>query len=118
MLTLKKKFFFNDANIDRSDPVQLHLLFSQVSRVLCAPKRRRTQKKNDSFVRRQCQAAIVSGTYPTQRTEAKDLAALQVRETEANACIIARREPRRPTTDSPSDAPSLRLAVPNSRAGL
>jgi hypothetical protein len=27
---LKKKFFFNDANVDRSDPVQLHLLYVQV----------------------------------------------------------------------------------------
>jgi talin len=53
-LVLKKKFFFNDANIDRSDPVQLHLLFSQ------------------------CKDAIVDGTYPTQRGEAKDLAALQL----------------------------------------
>jgi talin len=53
-LVLKKKFFFNDANIDRSDPVQLHLLFSQ------------------------CKDAIVQGTYPTQRNEAKDLAALQL----------------------------------------
>lgn len=30
VLVLKKKFFFNDANIDRNDPVQLHLLFVQV----------------------------------------------------------------------------------------
>ncbi len=30
VLLLKKKFFFNDANVDRSDPVQLHLLFVQV----------------------------------------------------------------------------------------
>lgn len=30
ILVLKKKFFFNDANIDRNDPVQLHLLFVQV----------------------------------------------------------------------------------------
>ena len=30
LLLLKKKFFFNDANINRDDPVGLHLLFVQV----------------------------------------------------------------------------------------
>jgi talin len=34
VLILKKKFFFSDANIDRSDPVQLHLLYIQVSIIL------------------------------------------------------------------------------------
>ncbi len=27
---MKKKFFVSDANVDRSDPVQLHLLYTQV----------------------------------------------------------------------------------------
>ena len=31
MLTLRKKFFFSDQNVDRNDPIQLNLLFVQVS---------------------------------------------------------------------------------------
>ncbi|EGC30476.1 hypothetical protein DICPUDRAFT_50735 [Dictyostelium purpureum] len=50
---LMKKFFFNDANIDRNDPVQLHLLFVQ------------------------CRDGIIEGKYPTQREESLALAALQ-----------------------------------------
>jgi len=57
VLLLKKKFFFNDANVDRSDPVQLHLLYVQ-----------------------SCDA-IVSGDHPTTRAEALDLAALQLQVT-------------------------------------
>ncbi|GAM27313.1 hypothetical protein SAMD00019534_104880 [Acytostelium subglobosum LB1] len=53
ILMFKKKFFFNDANIDRNDPVQLHLLYVQ------------------------CRDAIVEAKYPTQREEALQLAALQ-----------------------------------------
>ena len=37
MLQLKKKFFFSDANVDKSDPVQLHLLvifFSSFSNIV------------------------------------------------------------------------------------
>lgn len=30
VLILKKKFFCSDSNVDRSDPVQLHLLYTQV----------------------------------------------------------------------------------------
>eukprot|EP01088_Endostelium_zonatum_P017435 TRINITY_DN513_c0_g3_i3.p1 TRINITY_DN513_c0_g3~~TRINITY_DN513_c0_g3_i3.p1 ORF type:complete len:1705 (-),score=540.74 TRINITY_DN513_c0_g3_i3:2315-7429(-) len=54
ILLLKKKFFFNDANVDKSDPVQLHLLYVQST------------------------DAIVSGDHPTSRSEACDLAALQL----------------------------------------
>ncbi|KAM9970706.1 hypothetical protein ACTFIR_002570 [Dictyostelium discoideum] len=50
---LMKKFFFNDANIDRNDPVQLHLLFVQ------------------------CRDGIIEGKYPTQREESLALSALQ-----------------------------------------
>ncbi|EGG14345.1 hypothetical protein DFA_12115 [Cavenderia fasciculata] len=53
ILVFKKKFFFNDANIDRNDPVQLHLLFVQ------------------------CRDAIIEGKYPTQREESVQLAAIQ-----------------------------------------
>ncbi|KYR00680.1 filopodin [Tieghemostelium lacteum] len=52
LLILKKKFFFNDANIDRNDPVQLHLLYVQ------------------------CRDSIVGGSYPTLREESINLAAL------------------------------------------
>ena len=30
-LTLRKKFFFSDQTVDRNDPVQLNLLYMQVS---------------------------------------------------------------------------------------
>eukprot|EP01133_Synstelium_polycarpum_P001416 gene1416-1640_t len=53
ILVFKKKFFFNDANIDRNDPVQLHLLYVQ------------------------CRDSIIEGMYPTQREESVQLAALQ-----------------------------------------
>eukprot|EP01132_Coremiostelium_polycephalum_P010257 gene10257-12581_t len=53
ILVLKKKFFFNDANIDRNDPVQLHLLYVQ------------------------CRDAIIEAKYPTQKEESISLAALQ-----------------------------------------
>jgi len=53
VLILKKKFFYND-NIDKGDPVQLHLLYVQL------------------------RDAVVSGTYPVSVTEACQLAALQV----------------------------------------
>ena len=52
-IILKKKFFFNDANVDRSDPMQLHLLFVQ------------------------CHDNITAGLMPTQRDEAISLAALE-----------------------------------------
>eukprot|EP01104_Vermistella_antarctica_P018056 TRINITY_DN6574_c0_g1_i1.p1 TRINITY_DN6574_c0_g1~~TRINITY_DN6574_c0_g1_i1.p1 ORF type:complete len:2432 (+),score=758.04 TRINITY_DN6574_c0_g1_i1:122-7417(+) len=53
LVLLKKKFFFNDANVDRSDPVELHLLYVQ------------------------CKDQIMEGVHPTQRTEAIDLSAMQ-----------------------------------------
>ena len=30
ILTLRKKFFFSDQNVDRNDPIQLNLLYVQV----------------------------------------------------------------------------------------
>jgi len=54
VLLLKKKFFFNDANVDKSDPLQLHLLYIQST------------------------DAVVSGDHLTSRQEACDLAALQL----------------------------------------
>jgi len=53
IVVMKKKFFFNDANIDRNDPVQLHLLYVQ------------------------CRDAIIEGKYPAQREELLSLASLQ-----------------------------------------
>jgi hypothetical protein len=34
---LKKKFFVSDVNIDRSDPVQLHLLYIQCRETIGIP---------------------------------------------------------------------------------
>ncbi|KAF2072395.1 hypothetical protein CYY_006287 [Polysphondylium violaceum] len=53
IVVMKKKFFFNDANIDRNDPVQLHLLYVQ------------------------CRDAIIEGKYPAQKEELLSLASLQ-----------------------------------------
>lgn len=50
---LKKKFFVSDANVDKDDPVQLHLVYSQ--------------SKTD----------IIAGKQPTGKEEAIQLAALQ-----------------------------------------
>lgn len=53
ILVLKKKFFVSEGSIDRDDPVQLHLVYSQA--------------KDD----------LVNGRYPVARDEAVQLAALQ-----------------------------------------
>ncbi len=52
MVVLKKKFFFFDANVDKDDPVTLHLLFVQ------------------------SRDAIVSGMHPTTRSEVVELASM------------------------------------------
>lgn len=53
VLTLRKKFFFSDQNVDRNDPVQLNLLYVQ------------------------SRDAIIDGTHPCTRDEAVQFAALQ-----------------------------------------
>lgn len=53
-LVLGKRFFVFDANIDRSDPVQLHLFYSQA------------------------RDAVLTGKYPLSREEAISLAAFQL----------------------------------------
>jgi len=53
LLILRKKFFYSDQNVDRTDPMQLHLLYLQ------------------------CRDAITAGNHPTQKDEAVNLAALQ-----------------------------------------
>jgi talin len=53
MLYLKKKYFVSDSNVDKDDPVQLHLVYTQA------------------------QSDIVAGKHPTSRDEAVQLAALQ-----------------------------------------
>jgi talin len=52
-LVLRKKYFVNDANVDRDDPVQLHLVY--------------IQSRDD----------ILQGRHPTQKDEAIQLASLQ-----------------------------------------
>ena len=59
-LVLGKRFFVFDANIDRSDPVQLHLFYSQA------------------------RDAILSGKYPVSREEAIALAAFQLQISEGD----------------------------------
>jgi talin len=54
VLTLRKKLFFTDENVNSNDPVQLHLLFVQ------------------------CREAIVEGAHPVTKQEAIQLAALQL----------------------------------------
>jgi talin len=54
VLVFKKKFFFNDANVDKSDPIQLHLLYIQMK------------------------GAIVGGDHPVSKDEARDLASIQL----------------------------------------
>ena len=53
VLTLRKKFFFSDQNVDRNDPVQLNLLYVQ------------------------SRDAIIDGTHPCTRDEGVQFAALQ-----------------------------------------
>jgi len=53
MLVLKKKFFFSDSNVDRNDPVQLHLMYVQ------------------------SRDAIISGKHPCTMDEAIQFASLQ-----------------------------------------
>lgn len=60
VLVLKKRLFFQDMNIDQSDPIQVNLLYAQV--------------KED----------ILDGTHPVSRDEAVHLAALQCQATYGN----------------------------------
>ena len=59
-LVLGKRFFVFDANIDRSDPVQLHLFYSQA------------------------RDAVLTGKYPLSREEAISLAAFQLQITDGD----------------------------------
>ncbi|KAH6575177.1 hypothetical protein BASA50_007534 [Batrachochytrium salamandrivorans] len=54
IVVLKKKFFFTDQNVDRSDPVQMMLMYNQTHEM------------------------IVSGKHPCTATEAVQLAAIQL----------------------------------------
>ena len=49
----RKKFFFTDQNVDRNDPIQLHLLYVQ------------------------SRDAIIEGVHPVNKEEATQFAALQ-----------------------------------------
>ena len=60
MLTLRKKFFFSDQNVQWNDPVQLNLLYVQL------------------------RDAIINGTHPCTRHESVQLAALQCQITYGN----------------------------------
>ena len=53
VLVLRKKFFFTDQNVDRNDPIQLHLLYVQ------------------------SRDAIIEGVHPVNKEEATQFAALQ-----------------------------------------
>lgn len=52
-LTLRRKFFFSDTNVDTRDPVQLNLLYIQ------------------------CRDGVLKGLHPVSRDTAIKLAALQ-----------------------------------------
>ena len=60
LVVLKKKFFYSDMNVDRSDPVQLHLMYVQ---------------SRDS---------VLDGSMPTQKQEAIQLAAIQLQVEQGN----------------------------------
>ena len=60
VLLLRKKFFVNDPNIDREDPVQLHLLYVQ------------------------SRDGILKGTHPVTLTEAIQFGALQMQVEQGN----------------------------------
>ncbi|KAJ3364655.1 Talin-1 [Allomyces javanicus] len=58
---LRKKFFFSDGTIDRDDPVQLNLLFSQSRDAIISSKYPCTLNEAIQFAALQCQ--ITQGTY-------------------------------------------------------
>jgi talin len=60
ILFLGKRLFWSDANVDTTDPVQLHLLYGQL------------------------RDFVLSGHYPTTYEEARDLAAIQLQIEEGN----------------------------------
>jgi hypothetical protein len=59
-VVLKKRFFVNDANVDRSDPVQLHLVYAQ------------------------CKNSILAGDHPLSPAEAGNLGALECQIVQGN----------------------------------
>jgi len=60
-VVLKKRFFVNDANVDRSDPVQLHLVYAQSKNSIFAGDHPLTPTECANLIALECQ--IVHGDY-------------------------------------------------------
>ena len=58
VLLLKKKFFFSDQNVDRNDPVQLHLLYMQSRDAILSAKHPCTSEEATQFAALQCQVQL------------------------------------------------------------
>lgn len=82
VLLLKKKFFVTDANVDRSDPIQLHLLYVQVRDSPLSLSFMYTYISPSCFYNssdaHQCRDAITHGHTPVSLNEAYALAALNL----------------------------------------
>jgi len=65
VISLKKKFYVDDANVDRSDPVQLHLIYVQCAEAILAGDHQVTKEEAFQFAALQCQ--ILWGNYQEKK---------------------------------------------------
>ena len=82
VLLLKRKYFYNDANIDSRDPIQLNLLYQVKYYLLEQLKKKHFQKiiKNNCFliIFQQAKESILNATHPVRQDDAVQFAAYQV----------------------------------------
>ena len=82
VLLLKRKYFYNDANIDSRDPIQLNLLYQVKYYFLEQFKKIHFQKRieNNCFliIFQQAKESILNATHPVRQDDAVQFAAYQV----------------------------------------
>eukprot|EP00013_Stygamoeba_regulata_P005570 CAMPEP_0177638538 /NCGR_PEP_ID=MMETSP0447-20121125/5541_1 /TAXON_ID=0 /ORGANISM="Stygamoeba regulata, Strain BSH-02190019" /LENGTH=2427 /DNA_ID=CAMNT_0019140505 /DNA_START=274 /DNA_END=7558 /DNA_ORIENTATION=+ len=70
LLVLRKRFFYTDANVDTSDPMQLHLLYVQTRDAVLAGKH--PLKREQAVDLASLQAQVQHGTYDPHRHKEKE----------------------------------------------
>ena len=84
VLLLKRKYFYNDANIDSRDPIQLNLLYQVKYYLLKQFQTKYIFKKIDKniyiflIIFQQAKESILNATHPVRQDDAVQFAAYQV----------------------------------------
>ena len=84
VLLLKRKYFYNDANIDSRDPIQLNLLYQVKYYLLEQFKKyffkKKKKIKHNCFliIFQQAKESILNATHPVRQDDAVQFAAYQV----------------------------------------